>query len=198
MPLPTKPTRPLHETGRDSEESSTPSNNLWVGNLTPDVRDSDLMDLFAQYGALDSVTSYSARSYAFVFFKRIEDAKAAKNALQGFSFRGNSLKIEFARPVCSHLCALLIFNFSSDSCIVIIIYSNLIDFFFQQFDYRNSYFRSMFTVIFSFNFHRFDFPAKLLCMLTRFSNQIHSLCNCSFLFTRLICAKVKHVWSKLR
>jgi RNA recognition motif-containing protein len=128
MPLPTKPTRP---TGRDSEESSTPSNNLWVGNLTPDVRDSDLMDLFAQYGALDSVTSYSARSYAFVFFKRIEDAKAAKNALQGFSFRGNSLKIEFARPVCSHLCALLIFNFSSDSCIVIIIYSNLIDFFFS-------------------------------------------------------------------
>ncbi|CAJ2679093.1 unnamed protein product [Trifolium pratense] len=98
MPLPAKPTRPLHETGRDSDESSTPSNNLWVGNLTPDVRDSDLMDLFAQYGALDSVTSYSARSYAFVFFKRIEDAKAAKNALQGFSFRGNSLKIEFARP----------------------------------------------------------------------------------------------------
>lgn len=56
------------------------------------------MDLFVQYGALDSVTSYSSRNYAFVFFKRIDDAKAAKNALQGFNFRGNSLKIEFARP----------------------------------------------------------------------------------------------------
>ncbi|CAK8575802.1 unnamed protein product [Lathyrus sativus] len=98
MPLPTKSMKPLHETGRDSEESSTPSNNLWVGNLASDVSDSDLMNLFAQYGALDSVTSYSARSYAFVFFKRVEDAKAAKNALQGFHFRGNSLKIEFARP----------------------------------------------------------------------------------------------------
>ncbi|XP_027356645.1 flowering time control protein FPA-like isoform X2 [Abrus precatorius] len=98
MPLPTKPTRAIPEAGKDSDESVAPSNNLWVGNLAPDVTDSDLMDLFAQYGALDSVTSYSARSYAFVFFKRVEDAKAAKNALQGFSLRGSSLKIEFARP----------------------------------------------------------------------------------------------------
>ncbi|TKY67470.1 Flowering time control protein FPA [Spatholobus suberectus] len=91
MPLPAKPTR-------DSDESASPSNNLWVGNLAPDVTDSDLMELFAKYGALDSVTSYSARSYAFVFFKRVEDAKAAKSALQGISLRGSSLKIEFARP----------------------------------------------------------------------------------------------------
>ncbi|RDY12673.1 Flowering time control protein FPA, partial [Mucuna pruriens] len=91
MPLPMKATR-------DFDESSSPSNNLWVGNLAPDVTDSDLMELFAKYGALDSVTSYSARSYAFVFFKRVEDAKAAKNALQGISLRGSSLKIEFARP----------------------------------------------------------------------------------------------------
>ncbi|CAJ1933351.1 unnamed protein product [Sphenostylis stenocarpa] len=92
MPLPAKPMR-------DSDESAIPSNNLWVGNLAPDVTDADLMELFAKYGALDSVTSYSARSYAFVFFKRVEDAKAAKNALQGTSLRGSSLKIEFARPV---------------------------------------------------------------------------------------------------
>lgn len=120
MPLPAKSMRPASQDGggggKDSEESVTPSNNLWVGNLAPDVTDSDLMELFAQYGALDSVTSYSLRSYAFVYFKRVEDAKAAKNALQGFSFRGNYLKIEFARPVCSHhLCALTL-NFTG-SCI---------------------------------------------------------------------------------
>ncbi|KAL5130066.1 Flowering time control protein FPA [Glycine soja] len=91
MPFPAKPTR-------DFDESASPSNNLWVGNLAADVTDADLMELFAKYGALDSVTSYSARSYAFVFFKRVEDAKAAKNALQGTSLRGSSLKIEFARP----------------------------------------------------------------------------------------------------
>jgi hypothetical protein len=105
MPPPNK----LSRVGRnaDSDESETPSNNLWVGNLASDVADSDLMDLFAQYGALDSVTSYSSRSYAFIFFKRIEDAKAAKEALQGAELRGHPVKIEFARPVCSDLCVSL-------------------------------------------------------------------------------------------
>ncbi|GMY32569.1 flowering time control protein FPA [Fagus crenata] len=89
----------------DMSAAETPSNNLWVGNLASDVADSDLMDLFAQYGALDSVTSYSARSYAFVFFKRIEDAKAAKDTLQGADLHGHPIKIEFARPAkpCKHL-----------------------------------------------------------------------------------------------
>lgn len=75
------------------------SNNLWVGNIGRDVTDSDLMDIFSQYGALDGVTSYSSRSYAFVLFKRKEDAAAAKEALQGTSVRGQPVKIEFARPV---------------------------------------------------------------------------------------------------
>ncbi|KAK0572378.1 hypothetical protein LWI29_030732 [Acer saccharum] len=56
------------------------------------------MQAFARYGALDSVTTYSSRSFAFVFFKRVEDAKAAKDALQRFPIRGNPIKIEFARP----------------------------------------------------------------------------------------------------
>lgn len=83
----------------ESEEWGSPSNNLWVGNLSPEVTDSDLMDLFAQYGALDSVTTYSSRSYAFLFFKRVEDAKAAKSALQATPLRGIPIKIEFAKPV---------------------------------------------------------------------------------------------------
>ena len=85
--------------GKDSEESDTPSNNLWVGNLSGETVDSDLMELFNKYGALDSVTTYSSRSYAFVYFKRVEDAKAAKEALQGTTLHGNQIKIEFARPV---------------------------------------------------------------------------------------------------
>ena len=85
--------------GKESEESDTPSNNLWVGNLSGETVDSDLMELFNKYGALDSVTTYSSRSYAFVFFKRVEDAKAAKDALQGVTLHGNQIKIEFARPV---------------------------------------------------------------------------------------------------
>ena len=102
--------------GGVGEEFETPSNNLWVGNLATDVTDADLMDLFVQYGALDSVTSYSSRSYAFVFFKRMEDAKAAKDALQGTLFRGNPIKIEFARPVRSDLWVSLGFLCCCYSC----------------------------------------------------------------------------------
>ncbi|KAI9072246.1 hypothetical protein K1719_045795 [Acacia pycnantha] len=111
MPLPAKSIKAAQEGGgsvKDFEDPETPSNNLWIGNLSYDVTESDLMALFAQYGALDSVTSYSSRSYGFVFFKRVEDAKAAKNALQGTLLRGIPMKIEFARPsnrpisTCSH------------------------------------------------------------------------------------------------
>jgi len=68
------------------------------------------MVLFSKYGAVDSVSSYPSRSYAFVYFKRVEDAKKALEALHGTYLRGNSLKIEFARPVCSALRALLGFT----------------------------------------------------------------------------------------
>lgn len=125
MPPPIKSNR----LGRisDSDESDTPSNNLWVGNLASDVTDSDLMELFAQYGALDSVTTYSSRSYAFVFFKLVEDAKAAKDALQGAELRGNRVKIEFARPVCSDLCVSLdLFGFCCFSIYGFVILCNLI------------------------------------------------------------------------
>jgi RNA recognition motif-containing protein len=100
------------ETDQQNSAEVKESNNLWVGNISREVADSDLMELFAQFGALDSVTTYSARSYAFVYFKHVEDAKQAKDALQGSSLRGNQIKIEFARPVCCsfHLITIIIFH----------------------------------------------------------------------------------------
>ncbi|KAL7611972.1 hypothetical protein Lser_V15G05886 [Lactuca serriola] len=73
-------------------------NNLWVGNLAADVTDSDLRNLFEKHGAVDSVTCYPSRSYAFVNMKRPADAKRAKESLQGFVLRGSALKIDFAKP----------------------------------------------------------------------------------------------------
>ncbi|CAJ1955536.1 unnamed protein product [Sphenostylis stenocarpa] len=82
----------------ESEEWGTPTSNLWIGNLPPEVADSDLMDLFAPYGSLDTQISYSSRTFAFVLFRRVEDAKAAKTNLQGASLRGYQIRIEFAIP----------------------------------------------------------------------------------------------------
>jgi len=91
MPPPTK--------SLESEDWGTPTNNLWVGNLPPEVADSDLMELFAPYGSLDTLISYSPRTFAFLLFGRVEDAKAAKTNLQGALLRGFQIRIEFAVPV---------------------------------------------------------------------------------------------------
>lgn len=95
-----------------SEEPALPSNNLWVGNLSRDVTDADLAALFNKHGALDIVKKNLSRSYAFVYFECVENAKAAREALQGTVLRGSALKIEFAKPVCSALfCDRLGFSF---------------------------------------------------------------------------------------
>lgn len=86
--------------GTSSSSDAAMFNNLWVGNLAADVTDSDLRNLFEKYGGVDTVTCYPARSYAFVNMNRPEDAKRAKDAIQGFVLRGGALKIDFAKPVC--------------------------------------------------------------------------------------------------
>nr|GMD59021.1 WAT1-related protein At2g39510-like [Ipomoea batatas] len=80
-------------------KSDTVTNNLWVGNLTSDVNEAELTALFEKYGQVDSIIPYSARSYAFLYIRSLEDVKAANNALQGTMLRGNPLKNEFAKPI---------------------------------------------------------------------------------------------------
>ncbi|XP_071689525.1 flowering time control protein FPA-like [Rutidosis leptorrhynchoides] len=73
------------------------SNNLWVGSLSTDVTKSELKNLFAKYGGVDSVSCYPSRNYAFVYLKNAEDAVKARDNLQGFVLHGSPLKIEFAK-----------------------------------------------------------------------------------------------------
>uniref|UniRef100_A0A7N0TUI4 RRM domain-containing protein n=1 Tax=Kalanchoe fedtschenkoi TaxID=63787 RepID=A0A7N0TUI4_KALFE len=90
MPNPSKPV---------SEDVETPpSNILWVGYMAADLSETELMEIFADYGVLDVVISPSTKSYAFAFFMCNEDAIAAMEALHGTSYKGISLKIEFAKP----------------------------------------------------------------------------------------------------
>ncbi|KAF6152435.1 hypothetical protein GIB67_035503 [Kingdonia uniflora] len=84
--------------GEHDERERKPSQNLWVGNLSTETTDSDLTDLFGEYGEIDNVTNYAARNFAFLHFKRLDDAKAARDALQGSNLHGNPMKIEYARP----------------------------------------------------------------------------------------------------
>ncbi|KAK4778458.1 hypothetical protein SAY86_005986 [Trapa natans] len=106
MPPPSKPTKPsYHGAGKDSgDHSAPPSNTLWVGNLTGEVTDEVLIDMFKSFEPLHA-TSYGSRGYGFIFFRRTEDSVAAKDSLHGSVLKGSSIKIEFARPAkaCKHI-----------------------------------------------------------------------------------------------
>eukprot|EP00268_Persea_americana_P019672 TRINITY_DN20111_c0_g1_i1.p1 TRINITY_DN20111_c0_g1~~TRINITY_DN20111_c0_g1_i1.p1 ORF type:complete len:955 (-),score=211.26 TRINITY_DN20111_c0_g1_i1:416-3280(-) len=80
--------------GRNDAPSSR---HLWVGNLSPHITESLLSEQFLRFGELDNIVFYPGRSYAFVNFKKEEDAAIALRGLQGFVVAGFPLKIEFTK-----------------------------------------------------------------------------------------------------
>ncbi|EOA26552.1 hypothetical protein CARUB_v10022611mg [Capsella rubella] len=81
-----------------ADDSGFKSNNLWVGSLTMETTESDLTELFGRYGDIDRITAYSSRGFAFIYYRHVEEAVAAKEALQGANLNGSQIKIEYARP----------------------------------------------------------------------------------------------------
>ncbi|KAL0322711.1 UNVERIFIED_CONTAM: Flowering time control protein FPA, partial [Sesamum angustifolium] len=75
-----------------------PCNNLWIGNLSPKVTDSELKTLFAAHGEVIGINAFPFRRYAFVHFKEIEGANMARWSLQGYILHGKPLVIKFANP----------------------------------------------------------------------------------------------------
>jgi len=96
--------------GRDNRNNNPPSRHLWVGNLSHSIVEEELARHFLRFGPLENVAFQSGRSYAFVNFRRDEDAIDAMRSLQGFPLAGNPLRIEFAKAVsAAHLLLLVIF-----------------------------------------------------------------------------------------
>ncbi|KAG5585188.1 hypothetical protein H5410_045622 [Solanum commersonii] len=76
----------------------TPSNNiLWVVNLGHGITDVDLTYLFQNFGPHDSVMTYTSRWSGFLHFRKINDSKEVKDALQGSFSNGKHLNIKFAK-----------------------------------------------------------------------------------------------------
>jgi len=75
---------------------------LYVGNLTYDVREDDLVELFSQYGEVLSaqviIDRDTNRSKGFAFVEMGSGADEAENALNGQDFRGRNLTVNEARP----------------------------------------------------------------------------------------------------
>jgi RNA recognition motif-containing protein len=75
---------------------------LYVGNLTYDTTEDDLLELFSQYGEVQSaqviIDRDTNRSKGFAFVEMGSGADEAINALNNQEFRGRNLTVNEARP----------------------------------------------------------------------------------------------------
>ena len=78
--------------------------NIYVGNLSYKVEESELKGFFEEYGEVSSVKiitdKYSGRSkgFAFIEMNNEEEAKAAINELNGKEIDGRQIVVNVARP----------------------------------------------------------------------------------------------------
>jgi RNA recognition motif-containing protein len=80
------------------------STKLFVGNLSYNVTENDLQDLFAQYGSVTEANlmldrmSGRSRGFAFVSMESKEAADAAIEALNGKNWEGRNISVSPTRP----------------------------------------------------------------------------------------------------
>jgi translation initiation factor 3 subunit G len=83
----------------DGQEAS-----LRITNLSEDVREGDLHDLFGHYGRLQRVylakdmTTGTSRGFAFVTYCNRDDAQKAIDKLNGYGYDNLILQVQFAKP----------------------------------------------------------------------------------------------------
>ena len=80
------------------------SSNLYVGNLSFDVGEKELEELFTSYGEVVSANVISdrqtgrSRGFGFVEMGQSDDAQKAIEALDGKEFKGRNLTVNVAKP----------------------------------------------------------------------------------------------------
>ena len=79
--------------------------NIYVGNLSFSVNDTDLKETFGAYGAVQSASvikdkfSGESRGFGFIEMPTDAEAMAAMEKLNGSDFGGRKLTINEARPM---------------------------------------------------------------------------------------------------
>jgi len=72
--------------------------NLYVGNLDYSVTDTQLAELFSQYGDVISLSVMDERGFGFIELDKEEDAQRAIEELNDTEFAGRKLVVNEARP----------------------------------------------------------------------------------------------------
>jgi RNA recognition motif-containing protein len=78
--------------------------NIYVGNLSPEVKEEDLKEAFEAFGQVESVKiisdNYTGRSKGFGFIEMSNNSEA-QSAIEGLNdkeLKGRALKVNTARP----------------------------------------------------------------------------------------------------
>ncbi|GFH07979.1 eukaryotic translation initiation factor 3 subunit 4 [Haematococcus lacustris] len=95
----------MEDSGRGGpDKRRDDQNSVRVTNLSEDVTEADLQELFRPFGhvtrcfvAVDRETGEN-RGFAFVNYAMREDAERAIRALNGFGYDNLILRVEFAQP----------------------------------------------------------------------------------------------------
>ena len=78
--------------------------NIYVGNLSQDVKDDELKELFSQHGKVDSVKiirdmfTQTSKGFGFVEMPGRIQAQKALDELNTIEFKGKKLIVNEARP----------------------------------------------------------------------------------------------------
>lgn len=78
--------------------------NIYVGNLSRDLTESELKEAFEAFGTVNSASiikdryTGDSRGFGFVEMPNQEEAQAAINALNGKSLKGRTATVNEARP----------------------------------------------------------------------------------------------------
>ena len=77
---------------------------VYIGNLSYDVTEADLNNVFAEYGTVKRVTlptdreTGRVRGFAFVDLNSDDEEQAAIDALDGAEWMGRDLRVNKAKP----------------------------------------------------------------------------------------------------
>jgi RNA-binding protein 39 len=93
-----------------SEELGSSRCRLYVGSLHFNLTESDIKQVFEPFGELEFVDLHKdpmtgrSKGYAFVQYKRAEDAKMALEQMEGFELAGRTVCVSTHFSAVSHAC----------------------------------------------------------------------------------------------
>mgnify|MGYP001058705319 CR=1 FL=1 len=71
---------------------------LYVGNLSYSITDKELKELFSNHGEVKEVNIIEGKGFGFVEMSSQAEAEKAKEELNGYEFKGRTLRVDEARP----------------------------------------------------------------------------------------------------